>query len=516
MHNNTKPSLLFAFFAWALLILRFGYRYGTGDQVELLPYTLFLHNPALYPTDFFIQGLHASVPNERTVMAHLLLPFINHLEAFCFLFQMLATIVLLLGLEKIALRFIAARYAAWAAVLLALIPLNDFGLGNVELYSECLQAGLVAVAIVVWAVNFFLDRKFLPASALMAAATFIQVLDGLDIMLVLSALMVWKFLERKITLGTLVKFLGIYGCTAGVWLLLILKAKTLNVQLPEFPYQSPNEFFKILFEFRHPHHFIFASFSEWKVLTYVLLTVAAFFYFRKRSETMFRFVLISTTALAFYIVATDVLHWVFIANFQFYKATQWVKFFSVVAVVSILSSRVATVTNRRLPKFWEGAVLISGFALCWIIIFSFSKLLPYTVPYQIAKLKLQDDMLSICEEIKQSTPLNATFIQPFENTELKFYAERSSYVEFKANVRHKAFAGEWYRRIVEVYGVDYNSKQTGFPLQQGANNNFYNLSEEKLNQLKGEGVTHVLTRTEHVPALGKLVLHNNTYAVYKL
>ena len=175
---NLKPSILFAICAWSLLILRFGYRYGTGDQVELLPYTLFLHDASLYPHDFFIHGLNASVPNERTVMAYLLLPFVNHLEIFCFIFQFITTIVLVMGLEKLAGKFIQNKYLVWLAVLTALIPLNDFALGNVDIYSECLQASGVAAALVVWAINGFLEKKFIRASVIISVASFIQLLEG--------------------------------------------------------------------------------------------------------------------------------------------------------------------------------------------------------------------------------------------------------------------------------------------------------------------------------------------------
>ena len=80
-------------------------------------------------------------------MANLLLPFVNHLELACFLLQMLCTIFLVCGLERLACRFIKNRYLTWLAILIAMIPLNDFALGNVELYSECFQASGLAVAI---------------------------------------------------------------------------------------------------------------------------------------------------------------------------------------------------------------------------------------------------------------------------------------------------------------------------------------------------------------------------------
>ncbi len=507
-------SFLFSLFAWSLLILRFGYRFGTGDQVELLPYTLFLQNPELYPHDFFIQGLHAAVPNERTVMAHLLFPFVSHLELFCFVFQMLTTLLLVMGLEKLALRFVANKYVAWLSVLIALIPLNDFGLGNVELYSECLQAGGVAVAIAVWAVNFFIDRKFLATSLLMAVATFIQVLDGLDVMLVLCAIVLLQLIRKQISLKDFVQLVVPYLLTVGVWLLVILQAKSGSGS--GSTYNSPDEFFRILFEFRHPHHFIFATFSKAKVAVYFLLTALALVFFYQRSESLFQFSILATVGLCLYVIATDVLQLVFIANFQFYKVTQWVKFYGVVAVVGYVSICTPKALLFRINATIERILLVVGVAFCFIIIFYFNNCLPYRVPYQIASLKQKDDMFQICQSIKEVTPTDAVFIQPFDNTELKFHAERSSYVEFKANVRHKTYVAEWYRRVKEVFGVKYEDNLKGFELQQQANTHFYGLNAEQLMRLKQEGVTHLLTTKQQPPAIGNLVTANSTYAVYQL
>lgn len=440
-------------------------------------------------------------------MAHLLLPFVSHLELFCFLFQMFTAIFLIMGLQKLALRFIANRYVAWFSILVALIPLNDFGLGNVEVYSECLQASAVACAFVIWALHFFLGRKYLLVSLTMATATIIQVLDGLDVMLVLSVVAFIGVIKRETTWRDLLKLILPFSLTAGVWLLSILYGKSGAANI------APKEYFEILFEFRHPHHFIFATFSKAKILVYITLTCFALFYFSQRSKQLFRFVLVSTTGLVFYIVSTDVFQVEFIANFQFYKVTQWVKFMGVLAAVGFLFSHLpkltVSFTTQRLLLFM-GALLVVT-----VTIF-FRSHLPYSVPFQVAVFKLMDDKIEIAEQIRGLTPLEAVFIQPFDNTELKFYSQRSSYVEFKANVRHRAYVGEWYKRISEVYGVSYKDKLKGFELSQHANLYFNKLSAQQLKELKQKGVTHMLTTRNQPPAIGKLVAANTTYAVYKL
>ncbi|HWB63379.1 MAG TPA: DUF6798 domain-containing protein [Chitinophagales bacterium] len=513
--RTAKPSTLFAFCMWSLLILRFGYRYGTGDQVELLPYTLYLHNPSLYPHDFFIKGLDASVPNERTIMATLLVPFVNHLEITCFLLQLLSTIFLVMGLEMLALRFIKNRYLAWLAIALAMLPLNNYTLGDVELYSECFQASGLAVAIVVWGINLFLDGKYIWASILMTVATFIHVLEGLDVMLVLSAIMLFSYLIKKTDLKTFLLFISIYGFTAGLFLLDVLIHKSGTVLTACNP-ASPNELFKIIFMFRLPHHFIFSTFPRFHMLVYFLFTLFALVYFAGHSSKTFEFILIGTIGMIIYAFAVDDFHSIFIGNFQFYKLSIWIKFLGVVAFVGLGED--FYLQHLKLPETLkiELPVLISGIAIAWLIIINFNSFLPYKVPFQLFGMKEKDDMINICEQIKEKTPADAVFIQSFDNSELKFYAQRSSFVEFKANVRHTCFVKDWYHRIQLVYGLSLSDALEGFNMQDKADETYYTESPWQFHNHSGFGITHMLVKKDYKPPVGTLILSNNTYAVYKL
>ncbi len=509
-----KPSLLFAICAWSLLILRFGYRYGTGDQVELLPYTLFLHDASLYPHDFFLHGLNASIPNERTVMAYLLLPFVNHLEIFCFIFQFITTIALVMGLERLAAKFIQNKYLVWTAVLTALIPLNDFALGNAEVYSECLQASGVATALIVWALNWFLEKKFIRASVLISVASFIQLLEGLDVMMVLSAILLIAALKKEITGKTFITFISIFAFTAGLYLVWIFAVKS-GEQSPDCRPLGNADLFKVLFEFRHPHHFIISQFPKLKMLVFFGLTAFGLAFYSKRSATILRFFGVCILGILIYAVATDVFHFIFIANFQFYKVTQWMKFLGVVAAIGLLEPRLVSIYILSDWRF-DKAALVMAAVLSWVIILGFGSSLPYHVPYQIFGLKEKEDMINICEQIQKETPKDAVFIQPFDNSELKFYAQRSSFIEFKANVRHKCFVGEWYRRVQMVFDVSAADGAKGFALQQKADEHYYTLTLHELAILQQEGVTHMLVKKDQHPHAGSLILSNNTYAVYKL
>lgn len=500
-------SILFAIFAWSLLILRFGYQYGTGDQVELLPYVLYLNDSTLYPHDFFIHGLHAQQPNERTVMTHLLLPFVNHLEIVCLLLQFLVSVVLILGIEQLALRFVKNKYTAWLIVLTALIPLNDYTLGNVEIYSECLQAGSLATAIIVWVINLFLDKRYTLASVLMSVASIIQILDGLDVMLLLSLVLLIFTIQRKATIKQFATFVGIFVGTALVYMVLILKAKGGEGTL------SNEQLFSILFEFRHPHHFIFSTFSKLKIAVFLILSFIGLVYFFRKSSTLFYFIAVGLLGVIVYAVITDVFHTIFIANFQFYKATQWIKLLGVIALFAYIEGMIGEYKNFKLPLWLERGKLTAGTVICFTIIIFFADKLPYKVPYQILGLKERDDAITICEAIKANTVKDAVFVQPFDDTALKYHAQRSSYVEFKANVRHKAFVGEWYNRIQQVYGISAHEGKSGFALRGKADTVFCKQTGTALRKL---GITHVLTKKGCGIVQGTLILQNNTYAVYQL
>lgn len=516
MSRSTTTSLLFGLFTWALLILRFGYTYGTGDQIEILPYVMYLYNPHMYPTDFFLRGLDAGFPNERTVVANLFKPFVNHFELFCFVIHCLTTVILVWGMEVLARRFISNKYLAWLAVLFTLIPFYHLSLGMVDTYSTGVQASSISTCVVIWGINFFLDRRYLLAAIIMSVATFIHVLEGLDVMMVLSGVLLLELLSKKVSARTFFYYLAIFALTAGVYLVLMLKAKSVAGNQGAGLYSSPDEFFNIMFRFRHPHHYIFSSFRLGNILWYTILSLVALLFFRTRSRLVFTFVFISTIGVAVYAVCTDVLEWVFVANFQFYKLTQWVKLLGFVALFGYAGIYMGSLQFWRPGKNTERALLLAGTVMCFVVIAFFRQQLPYKVAYQIGNWKYDNEVIGLCEEVKTHTPLNALFIHPIEITEVKFYAQRGSYIEFKANVKHYLFVAEWYRRLQEVYGMDYHGSIAGFKLKKQADEYFTNLSGQQLNRLKAEGVTHVLTYKLTPPAIGTKVLESNTYAVYQL
>jgi hypothetical protein len=499
-------DLAFAALIWVLLIARYGYTYGTNDHIELLPYVLFLKNMSLYPHDLFIQSLHASLPNERTVMAHLLMPFADHLRPTIFILHFLNTVLLILALIKLAGRFIENKYLTWLAVYTSVVFLNDKGLGNVDLYTPAIQAGDVSCMIIAWALNVFLDKKYIAASLIMSLATFIHVLEGFDSMAILCGIILLKYVfDKEIGWREVASFFGIYFMTAGVYLFFIYRAKTSGAGA-----MSSQELFQIMFAFRHPHHFIFSTFPIFNKLLFVFCFIASAIFYPGRSRTVTQYIAIATLVLIVYIVCVDYLQLVFVANFQWYKVVQWTKFLGLTAAFGLVASYMRAYWADE-NKWVNYLVLpVSMLAVCFLF-------------YQYANgffdtgyKQYNETEIALCSKVKELTPNDAVFIQPFEMTALKFYGQRSSYVEFKAIAKNQKDLKIWYERVQEVFGLNYDVDKSGFDMRSKANEHLDNLDESQLAQLKKEGVTNVICRTTKYEQGHKLILAENGYYVYEL
>lgn len=493
---------------WALLILRFGYCFGTGDHVELLPYTKFLADTTLYPHDFFIQSLHATIPNERTVFANLLLPFVQHLEFTMFCLHFLTTVTLLLGLKKVASYYMSS-FPAWLGILVSVLVLNDKALGNVDLYTPSVQATDVACAIIIWAMVAFLQKRYWRFLILMIVATFIHVLEALDVMLLLSTILIVETLVHKRM--SIAKFLSLhvlYFSTAGIYLVLILLGKS---SVPST--LSNSTLFAILFEFRHPHHFIFGTFPLFNKLLFVGTTSAGLVYFYLQRSPLFYFFLFGCIGIIAYIFATDYLHFIPIANFQFYKVTQWMKVFGILSAVGLLFSFMPTYNAVKPGVIAVCAIVVVGFSFGSI----YANASPFNANYQFGAKSFAQPEIDIARKANRGTTNDAVFVVPFAANEFKFWSERSAFIEFKANVRNKQFVGEWYRRIGEVYGVDTTDPHLGFEKHWTADRVYRErANSEFCLQWKREGVSHILIDEHLTNPLLTLLDSNARYYIYKI
>ncbi len=501
-------SFIFAVFTFCLLTWRWGYQYGTNDQVELLPYALFLSDHSFYPHDFFIQSLNANTPNERTVMATLLLPFIRSIEVWNIVLHVFFSLVLFVGLDRLGKMLLTNEWLGRLALIASFLFLYDYAPGGNEIWVAGFQAGSVACALVPWAIILFLNARYNWSALLFGILSLIQSLDGLNVWAAFSVVLFVLCVAKRVKWIDFISWTAIYLIVAAPLLLGIFLAKS-GVQSS----LTDTEVFDIMFKFRHPHHFIFSTFSKVHMLVFFVLSFCALLYFASINTKLFLFVLVSLGAMFFYAIAVDLFHFIPIANFQVYKLGQWAKLLGVFALIGLLKDYLPV----DLVKRNNGYALVALSLVSIILVLSLTILPGLKNPNADYQFPCNnDDAIAICKAIEANTSKDAVFIQPFAFTALKWHAKRSSYVEFKANVRNRAFVGQWYQRIQQLYGVDYTRNERGFDMEKKANKHFNHLSKEELQILKGNGVTHVLTFPDAIPLGYTAITQNKSYAVFKL
>ncbi len=464
-----------------------GYQFGHNDQVETLPYVLMLKDSSLFTTDLFLQSLAAHQPNERTAFVYLLLPFAGNLPLAVLTLHIGFLLLLVAGLLRIAALFVSNKLIQALVVGGGLTLGYLFTLGGVELYYSTFQGGNIATALCAWAVFFFLTKRYKRAAALLALASPFQILVGLNTFVLLCAVMLTEFLlggwsKQKIKL--LLLFVVAYSFSAGIFLLVVVLQKeqaACNM--------SHKEFFNIVFEFRNAHHFLLSHFPVVQSLQFLLLFAFGVVASLRLSKTLLKLLLVGGIIVLLYALLTETTRFVPVASFQFYILTVWLKFFTLVAVAVLFSKALPKIPVRPITTLF----ILSLTSLIAVTAFAMNQLNRSGVPYEYnEQMRRQNPEIEICMMAKALTEKQALFVHPFQFSALKYYGERSAYVEFKASLHQRCGVNEWHSRLKEVYGVDASMRKKGFELAQHANSHFEGMNAAQWQMLKSKGVTHAI------------------------
>lgn len=513
MIKRNFSTIFFAVACWCLIIQKFGYRFGSEDHAEHLPYILYLADQSLYAKDFFIQNLHAKIPNERTVFCNLLLPFVHHLEWACFVLHFLTTVFLIAGLEKLGTLLTGNNWLTRVAILINFLLLFDKGLGNVELITDAVQGSSISVAFLAWALYFFFAKKWVAATFLAAIGSVFHPLDGLVVYNVMAVLMLYYAITHRQIKAAIASYV-LYVLVAGIFIAMLLQGKIDGVSAVSKNFDA-NALYSIYHEFRLPHHFIFYYFPTVDKILFAVFTVINLLWWPLGRKQIFLFCITGTAMLFGYVLLANGLKIPDIANLQFYKITQWTKFFAVLALCKMAAPLLYKLQE---PKS-QYSYYVSAFLLVVVLAVTLSNqswMHRKNIAYEYGtEWKNNNDLLSICQTIDKQITKDALFVQPLLCSEIKYWARSSSFVDWKAFVKNRSKVGEWYRRIHLVYGVSLQDPEKGFALSKKADAYFEHMSEQTAQQLKQEGVTHLLCKNKNLP-FGTLLFSNATYAVYQL
>ncbi len=268
---------------------------------------------------------------------------------------------------------------------------------------------------------------------------------------------------------------------------------------------SQEQYVKIAYEFRLPHHVYPSYFSKWGILLAFIFAPVSLWYFYKRSTLVFMFI------LALFIGDLICLVGIYINNYWilttwWMRMDAWNRFFGCIGLIGMVE---VFIKQRNLSQQWVIGILF--FATVIGSLYKFSATHYDFLPHQ--KVDAERD---ICLKANQLLPLTANCVTPFHFTALPYYGKVSSYVCFKAIPKRADYLYSWYNRLNEVYKIDTNQIEKGFSLVPIANENFKKLNLNELLRLKGEGVTHIITYSEVKYPTLRLLTRNKEYAIYKI
>ena len=508
MKKNLLLNILMLLCCYFLVLFHWGYQFGRSDQAEVLPYSLYLHDHSLYPKDNFIQDIKKEVPNERYVFSLVLSPFANHLELVCFLLELIFSLILLAGMFQFARLFIANDLLCWLAVLVLMLVKFNIALGDNTIWYNYFIPSVPAKAIAIWGLVYFVQDKWMRAFVLFSASAFLQPLVGMQLAIIcISVLFAELFFDKKP-----LKFKHLFPrlffeLTAGVYIFLIFW-NGFNSSVTK---AERSEFFNIEIAYRGAHHYMPSHFPLIYYIWLVPLFLFALFYYKKISRTLFLFFLIDFILLLLYTAGVEWLHLTYIAALQWFKTTLWLKYFSVVSLAILVDRNIPFLKNAFLKNLtYVAIVVVSIVGIIGVIWFPQKN--PWGAIYDFGQQKTYDPLVACCIKAKELTPKDALFIQPLNSSEFKYYSQRSSYVDFKANERAPKQVITWYSRLQEVYGLkaipDYPEKQILIDSKA-----FYlSLTPGQLKKLSSEGVQYMLTYDDYKTDL-PIVYRNDKYKI---
>ena len=485
-----------------------GYVFGADDQVEVLPYALFLANPDLYPSDFYVQYISQAIPNERYFFSKFLSLSGAALPLLCALLHLICSLSLLSGWYRIGHLFIRSAVLKWGLLLMIFLPpFYGINLGGNELYYNTFIPSLLAKAIGVWALFYFLKRDYTWSLVFLVWCTFFHPVAGAQLFLLLGGVLGFEKIRGQSRLSwkkISVLFLG-FMLSAGAWLV-FLKANFDKGSI------DSSLLFDIL-EFRVPHHY----FPSYFPLKYFLILIPLFafglFYFWKKERRLFTFFTLALMGCGIYTVGVEVLESSTLLTTQWFKSTIWLKALSFVAVLAWLETSFSFLQKNTFLQIGK-----IGLSLLTLIAIT-GMLSPFSIfqnkTYHFFWTAKQDPIVDIALQAKAASPIDAVFVIPMQETAFKFHSQRSCYIDYKTVVHRKDALPVWYQRVQEIYGIGIQNRRKQEALSTLANTHFTSRDTEEWKKISQGKFQFLLTSAQETLDF-PLLVENNVYKIYRL
>jgi hypothetical protein len=509
------------------MLFRIGYIFGENDLVEDLSYAKYLINNDLYKNDFYIQHIANHVPNERYFFAKWVAGFGDCTEHIFFLIHVILSFLLILGLNRLFDLFIKNKVLKWLSLIILLLCLEDIHLGGNELYYNMLVPSFVAQVFGLWAILFFLEKKSHQTCILLFGTTLFHPLIGVQLWTILISILFIHYFNsffskymlkpqakpKKIrenpfkSVSSVFPFALPLFCFAlsFIW---ILKIQS-NYNVGDI---SNDKLFEVM-EFRASHHYFPLYFPIKNILILLPIMGFGYFFFLKTNKMIACFYEIVFLGSIVYMIGIYILKQPVFLSTQWFATTIWLEMFSVIGIIAYSQNKISFLFEKINEK--QIIIGLSIMAMIAIILILPSFRLFKNKPYHFFCFKNKSSNREIALQAKILTDKNAVFVIPFENTDFKYWSERSVFVDYKSIAHQKAALSEWYERIQKIYDVNFNDYRKKLNINDLANRHWLDKSENDFINLQKDGVTHILTFKKHRLNL-PILFENKDWILYKI
>jgi hypothetical protein len=500
------------------MLFRIGYIFGENDLVEDLSYAKYLINNELYKNDFYIQHIANHVPNERYCFAIITSWFGNWNEQMFFLCHAILSFVLISGLNRLSDFWIKNNVLKWLNLILLLLCLDNIHLGGNELYYNMLAPSFVAQVLGLWAILFFLEEKSHWTCILLFIATLFHPLIGAQLWTIVVGILLVRYFKELIFFKNIIN--NLYDVVKSYQLALInifcFVLSVIWVLKIQSNYNvggvSNDKLFEIM-QFRASHHYFPLSFPIKNALILLPIMLFGYLFFRKINKIIAHFYEIVFLGILVYMIGVYFLKQPIVLSTQWFATTIWLEMFSVMGIIAYFQHKILILFKKVTEK--QIIIGLSGLAVIGMTLIMPSFRLLKNKPYQFFCFKNQSSDRAIALQAKILTDKKAVFLIPFENTDFKYWSERSVFVDYKSIAHQKAALLEWYERIQKIYGVGFEDYRKRLNINELANKNWLAKTENDFLNLKKEGVTHLLTFKKHRLNLPVLV-ENEDWVIHFL
>ncbi len=448
--------IVYSLFIGLLFIFYKGYQFNSGDQAECLPQIYQLHNPGLYPTDFFMQEY-----NKVFTVRHYFVYFVYGLSlliplnVLAFLLTLLTIVLDIFFVTKITQKLTDNKLAHLLSPLLVFFLFHSYVAGGNTLQDTSLIPGTLTMPFSLAGIWLFIDKRYKLSFFLLGIGTLFQPLAALQVFGIFWLLLLFDKNTKDfntITLSTLLYLLPAL-CILG------------PVFYRQFGLQMDYDmelYYNLLYRFRNHLHYIPSFFPVKDYIKLFSLIVLGFAATRlipiNKKKQIYHFSIVILLGMLLYWLCLEVLEINAVGKIQWFKNSMWLNMFASMVISIFIAEKLQVFTPTFEWKKWHSPMLLVCSLVLLVAILN-GKYLPHEKlqsRYHIGNYK-KTDLTLMHEWIEDNLPLDATILCSPQNTSFACEAKRNQVIQYQAIIHEPFYMLPWYQRFSDIYGISIKS-----------------------------------------------------------